>query len=64
MKAHYEMPALDAAGSFDQVTDGRWGWGRDWLWRSFPRYWGGSGGGSGNGTVIIVGGGGGGGEGW
>ena len=63
MKARYDTPTLDAAGAFSQVTDGRWGWGRDWLWRSFPRYYGGGGGG---GAVIIVGGaaGGGGGGGW
>ncbi|WP_116438868.1 lasso RiPP family leader peptide-containing protein [Pseudofrankia asymbiotica] len=55
MKACYETPALDGAGSFAEVTGGRWGWGRDWLWRSF---WGGGPGGGGG--VIIIGGGGGG----
>jgi hypothetical protein len=57
MQARYEAPALDAAGSFAEVTGGRWGWGRDWLWRSWfgpgPGPYGGGGG------VIIVGGGGG-----
>ncbi|ADP78331.1 lasso RiPP family leader peptide-containing protein [Pseudofrankia inefficax] len=53
MKARYDTPMLDAAGEFSEVTDGRWGWGRDWLWRSFPRYYGGGGG-----AIIIVGGGG------
>lgn len=58
MKARYECPTLDAAGTFRQVTDGRWGWGQDWLWRSFPRYYGG---GDGGGVVTV---GGGGGRGW
>jgi hypothetical protein len=53
MKALYETPALDPAGTFASATNGRWGWGRDWLWRSFPYY-----GGGGGGAVIIVGGGG------
>ncbi|OHV39813.1 MULTISPECIES: lasso RiPP family leader peptide-containing protein [Pseudofrankia] len=60
MKARYEMPELDGAGSFAEVTGGRFGWGRDWLWRSF---WGGyprGPGGGGGGGVIIIGGGGGG----
>jgi hypothetical protein len=57
MRTRYETPALDAAGTFSQGTDGRWGYGRDWLWRSFPyRYGYGYGGGGGGGAIIIVGG--------
>jgi hypothetical protein len=57
MKARYDTPVLDGAGSFAEVTGGRWGWGRDWLWRSI---WGGGYPGGGGGGVIIIGGGGGG----
>jgi hypothetical protein len=59
MTTSHETPALDAAGAFAQVTDGRWG--RDWLWRSFAGFFGGGGWGPcGGGAIIVVGGGGGG----
>jgi hypothetical protein len=35
MRAPYQAPALQAAGSFSKVTDGRPGWGRDYYYRNF-----------------------------
>ncbi|CAO5188973.1 conserved hypothetical protein [Frankia sp. AiPs1] len=60
MTATYERPQLSTAGSFSDVTRGRWGWGHDYFYRRFGYDYGcdgGCGGGGGFGGAGVGGGG-------